>query len=221
MQDEDIDFHPSTMPTIFLKDSDVVLMLINKVASSTVRHYIQLKYGDTTYVSNQEGIEDNKLIAEKYDKENIYTWVRNPFSRLVSCYIQRVYFTSQKHKRVPYKALEKFGVYRNMSWREFVERVCDIPDEQADPHFISQSYRLKYEGELLPGTIYHMESFNQDWKAFRKKTKMRKLPTRPRRIKNTNNKRALFGDGWYVHPQIRDKVIERYEEDFELFGYDV
>jgi hypothetical protein len=98
--------------------------------------------------------------ATKYDSYFKFTFVRNPWTRLFSCYLAKV-------RRVPNRHFRLLGLDRCRTFEDFVMRVCDIPDEYADEHFMSQDYLLTYQGKFLPDQVYRFETYSEDWNNLR------------------------------------------------------
>jgi len=79
-----------------------------------------------------------------------FTFVRDPVSRLVSLYNEKV-------RSALYPPLADFGVKPGMSFQAFAEVICAVPDELADDHFCSQSFMIAHEGEVLVDLLAPIE----------------------------------------------------------------
>ncbi len=139
-----------------------------------------------------------------------FTFVRNPWTRLYSCYLTRVVTKPNRYFR-------RFGLDKCRRFDDFVRRVCEIPDERADKHFVSQDYLLTYGGAFLPDAVYRFEAYRQDCQTVRKI------------IENRTNVRLLDIPHYYPSdsdafhqaytPELIDRVGSRYRADCERFGY--
>ena len=154
---------------------------------------------------------NNKWLFEHKDSCFVFTVVRNPWSRLYSTYRDKI-----KRKNV-HTPLKKLGFENSMSFKDFIKKCCDIPDNKADVHIRSQSAMLMWQGTLLPNLIIKMEQLAdvsniiESVVTTHSDKKLGKLPW-----KNKNN------DGVYKEvydDETKELVALRYERDIRLFGY--
>ncbi|BDS08460.1 hypothetical protein NT6N_35000 [Oceaniferula spumae] len=149
-------------------------------------------------------------IRQKWPDLPIFTFVRNPLSRLYSCYANKVLDAGKSGGKLPFEAL---GVTADMSFDEFVQIVATIPDERAERHFRSQAWFLSADGKLITDYIGKIERFNEDWEELREKFGMPPSP---------HNNRSSMGKAdfstFYSKESYR-LATERYRGDIELFGY--
>ncbi|MEW6077392.1 MAG: sulfotransferase family 2 domain-containing protein [Thermodesulfobacteriota bacterium] len=149
-------------------------------------------------------------VATTYTNFFKFTFVRNPWTRLYSCYLTRVL-------NKPNRYFRHFKLDQSKNFEDFVARVCDIPDAYADPHFISQDYLLTYKGVFLPDQVYRFETYSRDFEAVRKIIEDRtriKLYDIPHyyQMKSDEYVRAYT-------TKLVDRVEKRYRADCIRFGY--
>lgn len=146
-----------------------------------------------------------------------FTFVRNPYDRLVSCYTQKIIQSQSKKSNTINgiaSPLAKYRVFhRDMSFAEFAEAVCNIPDVLADPHFRSQSSFIYTKGgQCKVNSIGKFETLNEDLQATL--AHLNKQADIPHLLKS---KRSSWMD--YYDENLKRMVFERYQKDFSLFGY--
>lgn len=143
--------------------------------------------------------------------------VRNPWSRLVSCYKNRILVDSNKDtgaKSTLYKCSPEFK--NDMSFEAFIDVVCKIPDSKADQHFRSQLFELtNRRGELLVNYIGHLENMGE---ALTEITKHSGISFSDFPLLNTTVKKKSYRD--FYTPAIVEKVRKRFAPDIEFFNYE-
>ena len=149
-------------------------------------------------------------VATKYSDYFKFTFVRNPWTRLFSCYLARI-------RKIPNRRLRHLELDQCRTFEEFVKRVCDIPDEHADVHFMSQDYLLTYNGNFLPDRVYRFETYTQDWLNLRQRLERQtgiNLIDLPHifSTKSDDFRRAYTS-------KLVDLVMQRYMADCKRFGY--
>jgi hypothetical protein len=209
-------------PYVYLVD-DIKLAYIQipKVASRSIRtvlagHILNQEPGalETGLVRKVE--EENCRFFDKNDLLKLnddyftFSFVRHPVSRLYSCYRNKL--DSQSGLKKPSLYFKKYGLIPGISFEEFANRVCEIPDDLSDRHFRSQSSFLCFQGSVIPSFVGKLETINADWAEVSKKTGLGSLPQ-----KNTTGGSKHLD----ISPDLRNKIYRRYEEDFCAFEYSV
>lgn len=140
-----------------------------------------------------------------------FSFVRNPLTRLYSCYRDKVVNAQQYRDRC---TLSPYGIHFGMSFEDFIERVAEIPDKYSDQHFRSQSAVLLYKGELLVDYLGKLEQFAEDWEVLSTRFGL-DVPPRTKRVSGVAvplHELPLTRHGLEV-------VMKRFEPDLDLFGY--
>lgn len=135
-----------------------------------------------------------------------FAFARNPYSRLVSCYKNKIHDEQSEIKNV------YFGMFNEkMSFEKFVKQVCKIPDFLSDPHFRSQSTYLFYRKRPMFDYLGHIENFDRDFEYVAKKFELSSITSM-----NVSRK-----EDWrtYYNPELAQLVYNRYKKDFKLLGY--
>ena len=145
-----------------------------------------------------------------------FTFVRNPFDRLVSCYENKMH-SDKSSVGVSIKNLI-FDNYllgylsKDRGFADFARRVCKIPDFIADRHFQSQVCGMFYNnGDMIPDFVGKFENFADDFEFIREKFELAPLPH------YNKTKKGNWMD--YYDLKTAQLVYRRYQKDIEKFGY--
>ena len=166
------------------------------------------KYGDIHIAA-----QNNKLcktIRQIDDSYMPFTVVRNPYTRIISCYKNK--FTSIEN--LMYSGFEFDGylggvLHRNMSFEEFVRIICQIPDHLCDRHFRTQYYGINLM-QIPSSNIHKLEDVNLNTTLSRYGISLDKKENASNSYSNLEN---YFSSDLY-------KIFNRkYLRDFEEFNY--
>lgn len=153
--------------------------------------------------------------VKKYPDYFCFTFVRHPFSRVLSCYNSKIEKPTIG-KRARIMSLYE-GLHPGMSFEEFARWLNSEEgrDEIADRHWISQYlYTIDQEGENICDFTGKYERLEQDWKTICDKTG---LPYRPLSQKGWNSA-AKSQEHSYDDTTLQN-IRTRYATDFELLNY--
>lgn len=220
---------------ISLKNQYVYLMVC-KSASSTVtfhlRHAEQI--GTSFPVKNVNDVSTSPHIlpfqlrneclisilnSDSYKK---ITFVRNPYSRLLSCYLHRIIGEKRMNpsKRVLYSQ-SNFSAVSPPSFSDFVEFVSDQETKDMERHWKVQSH-VTLHPLINLDFVGRQESLQQDMLNLENKLFDREMFDREK-ILSTNLAPQETGANKKLHKYYNDdimnKVFMRYKEDFDNFGY--
>lgn len=147
-----------------------------------------------------------------------FSFVRNPWSRLASTFRQKVNedFTSKKMVNGVYKGFvdHDLPIRPNMSFEEFCEVACDIPDSKTDKHLRSQSSFVIRQGAPIVSFIGRVESMNRDWKS------LMDLVGLDFKLAHLNRTSHQHYSGYFTDKSLINMVGDRYAEDVHYFNYD-
>lgn len=207
----------------------VVYLFVPKVACTSLRAaFVQLESGVSLtareVTHHQYRRIDRRQVRRLRDQGwAIVGFVRNPWDRLVSCYRNKILSTPEAERLVAdysdeyvngvFRGFLPFKVFhRGMSFDEFVEAVCGIPDAQANGHFQSQAPWLKDEEGMLPSFIGKFETLQEDF------SRLCESLGRPSQLPHLRpSGRHRYED--YYTGRTQGMVAQRYAEDIEVFEY--
>ena len=180
----------------------LVYVGIPKIASTSMRRSF-MKHQDVDKIHIHAALKRQlPTVAQNYFK---FSFVRNPFDRLYSCYKNIVYD--------PKKVLDyPFGHFRHIAnFEQFVKKVTKVPDAISNPHFISQYCFLYKNNKCLVNSVGKFENLVQDFEPIRQKYQLNPLPY--------YNKSQATTDEWKDHytEELATLIYKRYKKDFELF----
>jgi hypothetical protein len=148
-----------------------------------------------------------------------FAFVRNPWDRLVSCYMDKVADTDLEDEDLNPKSAavfmrERGGRTGEVSFDEFAREVCRTNDEESNRHFRSQHVFLTdRRGRVLPQNIFRFETLGEDFAAV-----MNRIGLPEVELPHANATRRRDYREYYTE-ELRDLVAERYHRDIELFGF--
>jgi hypothetical protein len=149
-----------------------------------------------------------------------FCFVRNPFSRLVSCFFQKLKdpdYQDSNFRNGVSASLHAYGktFFSGMSFSEFVEAVCRIPDHAANAHFKSQYlFVTDRKGNLCVDFIGYFERLEEDFFS------IAKILNFPDHIKLPHLLKSNRGDYKDCYnPALIEKVRSRYQQDLLIFNY--
>ncbi len=166
----------------------------------------------------------DKILAAHFQKSEtpfLFSFVRNPFIRHVSCYKDRVlrYQESKQHStnKLPTKnKLLLCNIYPILpllsSFEVFTLAVASTPDYYANEHIKSQYATLYENGNLLPDYVGKVENFNHDARYL---CEQFNLPS-PKKL----NASLPYDYRAFYTLETVELVAKRYASDIQAFGYE-
>ncbi|MDD7985952.1 sulfotransferase family protein [Lentisphaera marina] len=145
-----------------------------------------------------------KKIQQKYRDFYIFSFVRDPYARIISCYKNKV-----KNKPDDDDYFGYCGIKSTDDFETFLNKVVDIPDHEADRHFRSQSWFLCDQDKPTPDFIGKLENLNNDWSILQDRFSLPDIPHF-----NPTGKQAFE-----LSSEMKKLIYKRYEKDFENFSY--
>lgn len=201
-----------------------IFFYIPKVASTSIKKALAKALFDKNVTARVHTFWFDEVIDVKkgaYPDYFKFTFVRNPWDRIVSCYSDKILHenvTNYKYKNGVFRRYArkyKHLFYRGMPFEEFVRVISTIPDERADRHFRSQrSFITDENGNILVDFIGRFEALSRDLDVLCDKTGLEKMPLPHENIsKREKDYRNLFTE------ETKRLIEERYKDDIELFDY--
>jgi len=151
-----------------------------------------------------------------------FAFVRNPYDRLLSCYINRVYepalhsCNDKRHINGEFKEfLNQYGQlgWKKMAFGDFVQFVIRVADRNCDNHFMPQHCLLNLD---LLDFIGHFENLNQDFLYVKKQIGV--SDDTPQLQKLNASRHGPYQS--YYNDKLRKMVTRKYARDLEIFNYD-
>lgn len=200
--------------TVILRENKIIFFCIPKVANTSIKRAI-LKgiTGDdlSWYPENEKGVKvhhddrleyisNEEIFNGAYDNYLRLVFVRNPWDKFVSYFCEKVLESNSE-----------------AVFKDTVERVCTIPDKEAEIHIRSQWGQLTYRDNYLPGVRYKFEDISWGWKEIQFVCGPRglKLPD----LEKTNSHERKHYHNFY-NTETMNLVKERYKKDIGIFGYE-
>jgi len=206
---------------IISHENKYIFFYVPKAACTTIRDLLA-RHENIDYEPNKlmGGFvsSDFKYItiaqAKKYDYFK-FSFVRNPWDRLVSCYMNKVVgVRTMKNSKwvkngeyLPF--LRHFNKnFKEMSFNEFARFVYNTPDNKADPHFRSQH---TFIGDC--DFIGKVENIDEDLNLIKSKFN---ISLNHKHLGKTNR----FSYREYYSEYTKDLVKFRFIKDIQQFNYE-
>jgi len=172
-------------------------------------------------IENGEKRRMSKTQIVKAQQEwTTFSFVRNPWARVLSAFRHKASTDTNSPRMVGgvYQGFLDHGiaVRAGMSFTEFCELICAIPDEKTDKHLCSQSAFLIHDNVPIVPFIGKIENMNHDWSRL-----MRPLAidVSIKHINRTRQDHQHYSD-FYPDSSLINLVGDRYAEDVRHFNYD-
>lgn len=204
-----------SFPIYYFSNKKLRYLPIPKVACSSIKINLANHFEQDIHGFYEKNIPS---CVENPQDHFIFTFVRNPFDRLVSAYKDKVVRKNKKNKHSIFSYYLGGFLMKSKNFSNFVNRISAIPEVMQEPHFASQYYiiynRTHKNGgtKIAPNFIGKFESLENDWNFLQEKFDLSVLPHT-----NANKK-----DDWRDYYDIKTAklVYKIYKKDFETFGYE-
>ncbi len=190
-----------------------------KVACSSIKASIYgldnvQDYEDIHNILLNKGHKLKKEQRLEKDFPNIFkfSFVRNPYERLVSCYVNKFITDKQEGKNNYFRDYFIQSIRWVKKFDEFVYRIFLIPDKLSDWHFSSQHcFTHNRDGSMRVNYIGKYDNLQRDFDRLASRYQFPQL--------NWYNKSPKYD--WRDFYTLRTAVLVyiRYHKDFKLYGY--
>jgi hypothetical protein len=145
--------------------------------------------------------------------EFIFSFVRNPFSRVLSVYLDKI--TNDRPEAMEFKQLLGIPESYTLSLQEFLDGLTQLSPEQDNPHWRPQ-YDNLLVGVMPLHYIGYIELFEEDFARVSEKIFGRKLMLQSWRRHATNATEKVKES---LSQRNVDTILKKYCQDFDAFGY--
>lgn len=203
-------------------DKKLIYLSNSKVACSSIKASMyhledQDNYRSVHKTANALKHYELNLPYDKYPDYYKFTFVRNPFARLVSCYVNKLHEDKQNVANGSMQRLYftryLFGyLNKDKGFKNWAKRVTRIPPKYADRHFVPQSVLIHDSlGHKLVNDALPFENLKNDFEVIREKYDLAPLPH------YNKTKKGNWMD--YYDLKTAQRVYKYYKKDIEEFGY--
>lgn len=163
-------------------------------------------HGETCMINAAEAME-------RRSSHFCFSFVRNPFDRLVSAYNNKL--IENDHIST---AMQRMGLERGTPFHRFLEVVAATADADLDVHLLPQSSILCVKGIPVPEFIGKMEAMGEHWQSLRQRMRQAGLPALGK-LPSKNVRRSGESDlsQYFSNDQLIGLAWNRYRQDVELF----
>ena len=202
---------------IVLESRKLVYIVNSKVANTSIKFSLADDYFDDDYsihgAMKLQGFSKTNLTETQKDYFT-FTFVRNPFSRLVSCYVSKYHTDKSVYKKEQGDFATYLDGYLSVDegFDRFIDKICEIPYRLMDRHFrLQHDIVFDEDGRNRCDYIGKYERMDEDFKIIKDTYKLRDLP-------HYNTTRVHNWMDFYTESSA-EKVFEKYRPDFESFDY--
>ena len=147
-----------------------------------------------------------------------FSFVRNPFDRLVSAYNNKILELDE----VP-GPMQAMGLKHGMAFSAFLECISTTSDVDLDIHLLPQSSILCLDDQLIPSFIGRLETMENDWQQLQRRLRQERLPVLgnlPEKNRRRSDDHSDVGQ-YFKDPGMVQLVADRYDNDLKLFYSDI
>ncbi|AFT68011.1 sulfotransferase family protein [Cycloclasticus sp. P1] len=195
--------HPNKYTVTISDKSKFVWYQVAKVGTRTILNTLK----DSGVSLSREDAYKNYISPRKYKDYYKFAFIRNPYDRLVSCWLNKVY----RRKDNRFKASDEIWPAMQ-TFSGFIDFVETLDLDTCDDHIRSQSSLIDLSSIDFIG---RMESFEEDLDEV---FKLIGVNHQTLTIKNVTKSRKDY-QAYYTDTDI-ERVFQLYKKDIRLFGYD-
>jgi hypothetical protein len=215
-----------------LPKQGIIYVSIPKVASTTLKStFLRLAAGDTEYTpetSVHQAIRDGALQnPEDFGFERFMStinnprykriaFVRNPYVRILSCYLNKFRFDKTHEKTKKFKKKAGLSVDVDLDFSTFVQAVANQRPKKMNDHWRVQTRSLLWK-HISYDFVGRMEEFSAE--IGRLSALLDIDLTRYVLLKQGTKTRSQELLHEFYTPQLQELVYSTYKKDFRAFGY--
>lgn len=151
----------------------------------------------------------------------VLSLVRNPYSRLLSGYLDKMSYGKLLTQQQIKDKLALFNLREFPdSFAAFVQQVTEQSDQQANLHWQSQSYILCFDF-IRYGLIGHFEQLDQFYQQLTERllgSQQTEIVVSESKIAHKTSASSRLDE--FYNAELAELVYKRYRQDFDNFGYD-
>jgi len=181
---------------IRLPDLNAVFVCPQKVASTSIKRAV-LRSFDIPIKDGKKWEKANSIALSDIGDEDIFSFVRNPFDRIVSCYHNQCLSEN------------RYGLGKKCHFVDFVTYIIRQDKHTADKHFKPLNITVPQHVTF----IGRFECLQRDWSTIRAQLPM----LAPLTHENKTGNRKHWSS--YYDSRTMRSVYDYYKGDFERFGY--
>ena len=194
---------------IILDDKEVVFASVAKSACTSIKTSITEEPPKGPTIHKHIRAFSHKRIPRNKRSYFAFTYVRNPYERLVSCY--RSKFNLEDKSKYLYSHYLFGYMGNNDTFEELVRKESKIPDIMSDRHFKSQ-HSIIFSSGAKVDYIGKVEDLPSDFEEIRQRYGFSEL--------KVLNKSQGKSSEMLLTDEIRELIYNRFKKDFETFGYE-
>jgi hypothetical protein len=205
---------------IILEDYKLIYLNLPKTGCSSVKKSLLDKLkNEEVHLQNELDIHSlfgnmshfGKLPA-KYKDYYMFTFVRNPFTRVVSGYLNKFRdFERIKKHGFLYQGYMGDIFTLDMEFDEYVRNMVKIPHAFAEKHFRPLYHSVSVNATKPVDYIGKFQTMAEDFKFIQEKFELPPLPHL--------NKSNSYDYRTYYTPELVELVYQYYKQDIEQFDY--
>ena len=210
-----------TAEYVFDDQAKLVYLVNSKVACTSIKKsladtFLNVRIADEHAVHHSSAI--SSMITRKYqprfDDYYFFTYVRNPFERLVSAYVNK-FRDFERIRRTGFEMEHYLGGIFDLddSFEEFAEKVARIPDRLSDRHFMEQHHLIASMAGRKPDFIGRLEDINTSWPQIQQRFSLKDIP-------HYNRTSKYDYRDYYTSRRLVELVRQRYKRDIDNYGYE-
>ena len=168
--------------------------------------------------TNQETELITLRLARRYRLNHFsFSFVRNPFDRLVAAYNNKVIENEE-----PPQPMLNMGITHGMSFDAFLDVLIDTPFKHYDVHILPQKQLLCIGNQLVPQFVGRVEQINDHWHELRNILSRRGInvmESLPQKNVRRSDRSGL--QSYFTNDALIEKAMRIYGDDVQLFYNDV